>query len=123
MEIEIYKVFLWIGFLPRSNWVTFALHSVCGLLGPRQVGKTTLKNVFRKKNLEESYLWRSSFIMTFLERDIPQWGFQIPSQQMRRFWLMLAHYHGQILNASELASSMSITTHAIRKYLDILAGN
>lgn len=51
---------------------------------------------------EESFLWRKSYITTFLERDISSLGFQIPPQQMRRFWLMLAHYHGQIFNASEL---------------------
>ncbi|MGZ3633067.1 MAG: ATP-binding protein [Parachlamydiaceae bacterium] len=77
---------------------------------------------FLATEMEESFVWRSSFIMTFLERDIPQLGFQIPSQQMRRFWLMLAHYHGQMLNATELANSLAISTHAVRKYMDILAG-
>jgi predicted AAA+ superfamily ATPase len=71
---------------------------------------------------EDSILWRKSYISTFLERDIPNLGFQIPLQQMRRFWLMLAHYHGQILNVSELSKSMGITDHMIRKYLDILVG-
>ena len=41
---------------------------------------------------------------------------------MRRFWLMIAHYHGQIFNASELAQSLGISDHMVRKYLDILAG-
>lgn len=71
---------------------------------------------------EESYLWRQSYITTFLERDIPNLGFHIPLQQMRRFWLMLAHYHGQIFNASELGRSLGISDHMVRKYLDILAG-
>jgi hypothetical protein len=73
-------------------------------------------------NEEESFLWRLSYIATFLERDIPNLGFQIPPQQMRRFWLMLAHYHGQIFNASELGKSLGISDHMVRKYLDILAG-
>jgi uncharacterized protein len=71
---------------------------------------------------EDSLLWRQSYITTFLERDIPNLGFQIPPQQMRRFWLMLVHYHGQIFNASELGKSLGISDHTVRKYLDILAG-
>lgn len=71
---------------------------------------------------EESYLWRQSYITTFLERDIPNLGFKIPAQQMRRFWLMLVHYHGQIFNASELGRSLGVSSHTVRKYLDILAG-
>jgi predicted AAA+ superfamily ATPase len=71
---------------------------------------------------EDSFFWRQSYITTFLERDIPNLGFSIPPQQMRRFWLMLAHYHGQIFNAHELAKSLSISDHMVRKYLDILAG-
>ncbi len=71
---------------------------------------------------EDSFLWRQSYVMTFLERDIPALGFQIPPQNMRRFWLMLAHYHGQILNASDFGRSLGLTHHTVRKYLDILTG-
>jgi uncharacterized protein len=74
------------------------------------------------QNDEDSFLWRQSYIATFLERDIPNLGFQIPPQQMRRFWLMLVHYHGQLFNASELGKSLGISDHMVRKYLDILAG-
>jgi uncharacterized protein len=74
------------------------------------------------KNDEDSFLWRQSYISTFLERDIPNLGFQIPPQQMRRFWLMLVHYHGQIFNTHELGKSLGISDHMVRKYLDILAG-
>ena len=70
----------------------------------------------------DSYLWRQNYITTFLERDIPNLGFNIPAQQMRRFWLMLVHYHGQIFNASEIGRSLGISDHQVRKYLDILAG-
>lgn len=70
----------------------------------------------------DSMLWRKSYIATFLERDIPNLGFQIPAQQLQRFWLMLAHYHGQLFNGSELARSLAISDHTARKYLDILAG-
>ncbi len=71
---------------------------------------------------EKSFLWRKNYITTFLERDIPSLGFNIPPEQMRRFWLMLAHYHGQIFNASELSRSLGISDHTVRRYLDILAG-
>ncbi|HLC06832.1 MAG TPA: ATP-binding protein [Candidatus Babeliales bacterium] len=70
----------------------------------------------------DSYIWRQSYITTFLERDIPSLGFEIPAQQLRRFWLMLAHYHGQIFNASEIGRSLGVSDHTVRKYLDILAG-
>ncbi len=77
---------------------------------------------FLAKDDEDSYLWRQSYVTTFLERDIPSLGFQIPPQNMRRFWLMLAHYHGQILNASDFGRSLGVTHHTVRSYLDILTG-
>lgn len=70
----------------------------------------------------DSYNWRLAYISTFLERDIPNLGFQIPAQQMRRFWLMLAHYHGQIFNASELGRSLGVSDHTVNRYLDVLVG-
>jgi len=71
---------------------------------------------------DDSLAWREGFIHTFLERDIPQLGITIPSAAMRRFWTMLANYHGQIWNASELSRSMSLTDKTVRSYLDILSG-
>lgn len=71
---------------------------------------------------EDSLAWREGFIKTYLERDIPQLGITIPSAAMRRFWTMLAHYHGQLWNASELARSMGLTDKTVRSYLDILTG-
>ncbi len=67
-----------------------------------------------------SVQWRMDFVRTFLERDIPQFGFSIPAITMRRFWTMLAHYHGQILNASKFGQSLGVTHPTIRKYLDIM---
>jgi len=71
---------------------------------------------------EESYLWRDAYIQTFLERDIPNLGFSIPSLMLRRFWMMLTHVHGQLLNMNELATSLGISGHTVKHYLDILAG-
>ncbi len=70
----------------------------------------------------ESYTWRQQYINTFLENDIPALGFRIPAEQMRRFWLMLAHYHGQIFNASEVGKSLAVSYHTVNSYLDILVG-
>ena len=69
---------------------------------------------------EVSYQWREDYIRTFLERDIPQLGFQIPAATMSRLWQMLAHSQGQILNTSKLAGSMGVSSHTIRKYIDLL---
>jgi uncharacterized protein len=71
---------------------------------------------------EDSLAWREGFIRTYLERDIPQLGITIPAVAMRRFWTMLAHYHGQPWNASELARAMGLSDKTVRAYLDILAG-
>ena len=69
-----------------------------------------------------SMIWRQGFIRTFLERDIPQLGITIPAETLRRFWMMVAHYHGQIWNAAEFARSLGASEVTARRYLDILAG-
>lgn len=69
---------------------------------------------------QDSAAWRENFIRTFLERDIPQLGLALPPAAMRRFWAMLANYHGQTWNASELARSMGLSDKTVRSYLDIL---
>ncbi len=71
---------------------------------------------------EDSMAWLEGFIRTFLERDIPHLGISIHSAAMRRFWTMLAHYHGQIWNASELGRAMGLSDKTMRSYLDILTG-
>ena len=73
-------------------------------------------------SLKESIQWRKEFISTFLERDIPALGFQIPAGAMRRFWMMLTASHGNIFNASELGRSLGLSSTTIRKYLDLLVG-
>ncbi len=67
-----------------------------------------------------SAAWRKGYIKTFLERDIPALGFQLSPQKLRRFWTMLAHYHGQIFNASEIGTSLGINYKTSQHYLDIL---
>ena len=72
------------------------------------------------KNKEISFQWREDYIRTFLERDIPQLGFRIPANTIGRFWRMVAHSHGQVLNASKLGASMGVSSHTIRNYIDLL---
>jgi predicted AAA+ superfamily ATPase len=69
---------------------------------------------------EGSAAWRRDFIRTFLERDIPQFGFDLPAATLRRFWAMLAHLHGHVWNASDLARSFGVSDMTVRRYLDIL---
>ncbi len=72
-------------------------------------------------SLKESHEWRRGFVRTFLERDLPQLGITISSTTMRRFWTMLAHYHGQTWNASEFARSFGVSDTTVRGYLDRLS--
>lgn len=74
------------------------------------------------RNDSESLRWRLNFIRTFLERDIAQLGPGIASSNIERFWQMCAHYHGQLLNGSQIAQSLGVSHPTIRSYLDLLAG-
>ncbi|HEX9729828.1 MAG TPA: ATP-binding protein [Gemmatimonadales bacterium] len=64
--------------------------------------------------------WREAFIRTFLERDIPQFGLRIPAPALRRFWSMMAHYHAQTWNSSELARAFGVAHTTVQRYLDVL---
>lgn len=66
--------------------------------------------------------WHDDFFRTFLERDIPQLGIQVPATTLRRFWTMVAHFHAQILNQAELARALGSSEPTARRYLDILSG-
>jgi predicted AAA+ superfamily ATPase len=77
---------------------------------------------FLSRTDEESHVWRGQYVTTFLERDIPQLGINIPARTLRRFWTMLSHYHGQILNYAELGRSFGVSDMTVRKYCDILEG-
>lgn len=67
-----------------------------------------------------SFAWRTSFIATHLERDIPSLGIRVPSTTLHRFWQMLAHLHGQLWNASRLAAGFGVSAPTVAHYLDIL---
>jgi hypothetical protein len=107
-----------------------AYHELGGLglqdLGPERWRDLWLRGGMPRSVLATSEagssLWRQQYISTFLERDIPQLGIQIPASTLRRFWTMICHYHGQILNHSELARSFGISDMTVRRYLEILEG-
>jgi len=73
-------------------------------------------------DLAGSREWRDAFIRTYLERDLPQLGINLPAITLRRFWTMLAHYHGQTWNGSELARALGVSDKTVSRYLDILEG-
>ena len=73
-------------------------------------------------DLRVSREWREAFIRTYLERDLPQLGINLPPITLRRFWTMLAHYHGQTWNGSELARALGVSDKTVSRYLDILEG-
>lgn len=76
---------------------------------------------FLSRSEKASASWRQNFIRTFLERDIPQFGINIPAETLRRFWTMIAHYHGQVWNGAEFARSLGSSEPTAKRYLDILA--
>lgn len=77
---------------------------------------------FTARTETDSVAWRKQFLQTFLERDLPQLGVTIPSVALRRFWNMVAHYHGQTWNAAELARALAVNESTVRRYLDLLTG-
>src|SRR5262245_32635262 len=95
-------------------------------LGAQAQGRLWLRGGFplsyTARSENDSVAWRRQFVQTFLERDIPDLGVQIPAMALRRFWNMLAHYHAQIWNGAELARALAVGESTVRRYLDLLAG-
>jgi hypothetical protein len=77
-------------------------------------------NSILKQNYKDSILWLDAFIRTYIERDLPMLGLNISSSLLRRFWTMIAHWHGNILNSSNLSKSLGITSPTVNRYLDFL---
>ena len=95
-----------------------------------EVGIQKYKQLWLRGGFPRSYLartnsesteWRRAFIRTFLERDLPQLGISIRSTTLRRFWTMIAHYHGQTWNSSEFGRSFGVADTTVRNYLDLLS--
>ena len=75
---------------------------------------------FVSESDEQSMTWRENFIRTYLERDMPDLGSRIPTDTLYRFWTMLAHSEGSVLNAAQLASSLSVSGKTVARYLDLM---
>ncbi len=75
---------------------------------------------FLAKSDRVSLAWRRDFIRTYLERDIPSFGLRIPAETLRRFWTMLAHEQGGLLNAAKLAGNLGVSGQSVARYLDLL---
>ena len=78
-------------------------------------------DAFTARSDAASARWRLNFVRTYLERDIPQFGVRVPAETLRRFWTMLAHRQGGLLNASELARSLDVSVPAVTRYVDLLS--
>lgn len=93
-------------------------------VGSRDLSKLWLRGGFPRSYLAasnaRSMQWREELIRTFLERDLPQLGIRIAAPTLRRFWTMMAHYHGQIWNASDLARALGADYKTAQRYLDVL---
>ena len=101
-------------------------------LGPfdaLEVGASDLDTLWVRGGFPDSYLasdddrslaWRENFIRTYLERDVPQFGPRIPAETLRRFWVMLAHNQGGILNAAALARGLGVDNKTVSRYLDLM---
>jgi predicted AAA+ superfamily ATPase len=95
-------------------------------LGVKAQGRHWLRGGFplayTARTERDALSWRRQFLQTFLERDLPQLGFQIPALTLQRFWNMVAHYHGQIWNGAELARALAVSEPTVRRYLDLMSG-
>lgn len=75
---------------------------------------------FLASSAEQSLMWRNNFIRTYLERDIPELGPRIPVETLYRFWTMLAHCQGSLVNAAQLARALSVSGKTVARYLDLM---
>jgi predicted AAA+ superfamily ATPase len=93
-------------------------------VGAKQLTRLWLRGGFPRSFLAKSNTlsveWRRNFIATFLERDVPQLGISIPAPTLRRFWAMLAHWHGQLWSGSEFGRAFGVSDQTVRRYLDTL---
>jgi predicted AAA+ superfamily ATPase len=97
----------------------------------QEVGATALRRLWLRGGFPRSFLarseresleWRENFMRTFLERDIRQFGVQVPPAMLRRLWTMVAHCHGQIWNSSEIGGSLGEAHTTVKRHLDLLTG-
>jgi hypothetical protein len=100
----------------------FRLADLGGAAQPRHWLRGGLPPAYTARSDADSLVWRRQFLQTFLERDLPQMGSSVPAAALRRFWSMVAHYHGQIWNAAEPARALGVNESTVRRHLDLLTG-
>jgi len=98
-----------------------ALHEVGSRNGARLWLRGGFPGSYLARSEAASLAWRAAFVTTHLERDLPQLGIRVPAANLRRFWMMLAHAHAQLWNASQIGASLGLTVPTMRHYLDILS--
>lgn len=113
----------------RIHYIELTPFTCPELLAANPDYRTKLMEIWLRGGFPESLLavsesvsltWREDFIRTFLERDVPQFGFSLSAQVMRRFWTMIAHSHGQLMNYSKLGQAIGVTHPTIKRYRDLL---
>jgi uncharacterized protein len=109
------------GRMERIEMSGFSLAEVGMRSQQRHCQRGGLPLSYLARSDRDSFARRKQFIQTFLERDVPQFGVRIPASTLLRFWTMLAHYHGQVWNAAEVARSLGVSESSARRYVDMLS--
>jgi predicted AAA+ superfamily ATPase len=113
----------------RIHYIELTPFTCAEFLADQQPSDAKLMEMWSRGGFPESALavsdsisltWREDFIRTFLDRDIGQFDFSVAAQTMRRFWTMLAHYHGQVMNYSKLGQALGVTHPTVKRYLELL---
>jgi len=98
-------------------------------LDVREVAAESLENLWLRGGFPDSFLatderqslsWRKDLLRTYLERDVPMFGSRVPSETLRRFWTMLAHNQGSLINATRLAAGLEVSSQTVSRYTDLL---
>jgi predicted AAA+ superfamily ATPase len=101
----------------------FALDEVGALRADRLWCRGGFPRSYLAATDADSFAWRREFVRTFFERDLPGLGIRIAPVALRRFWTMLAHWHGNVWNSSEFARSFGVADTTVRHYLDLVTAS
>jgi predicted AAA+ superfamily ATPase len=111
-----------VSFLDLTPFLEAEVQEAAPHLGPHLWVRGGFPRSFLARSGRMSFEWRESYIRTFLEQDVPALGLRLPAPTLRRLWTMLAHLHGGLLNASELAAGLGVSVPTVGRYLDVLEG-
>lgn len=105
----------------RITYLELAPFSVAEVDAPARLWlRGGMPRAYLARSDAQAFAWLADYVKTFLERDVPSFGLRIAPAALRRFWMMLAHVHGQTLNLSELGRSLDVTDKTVRHYVDVL---